>query len=183
MPEENGVIIERSVSFSELQWPAESVLVSEEYFNRCYQDMRGFTWDDACRTLKLEKEIVARGAGDLSTAMESMSDSEIASLYDLDLGVASAVVALSAAKCAPVSSCNGAPGHNEAYPLVAFYCRKDRARDILKAAEVADCGLYNGDSGVLVVYARNVQMLMSFAEALTSRKHSLARLSKPRRVR
>lgn len=183
MLRESEVPIERSVNPAELGWSSETALASKEYFNRCYQDMRGLTWDDASRVLMLEQEIIARCAGDLSAASESISDGESASLYDLDLGVAAAVAALSAAKCAPISSCNGSPGHNEAYPLVAFYCRKGRVRDIVKVAELTDCGLHNGDSGTLVVYAGNVQRLMNFAQALIERRNRLALLSRPQRAR
>jgi hypothetical protein len=183
MQEDDEVLIERSVSVGELGWPSEMELAEEDCFNRGYQDLRGLTWDDASRVLKLERGIITRGAGDLGVATESMSDSESGSLGDLDLGVAAVVVALSAAQCAPISSCNGSPGHNEAYPLVAFYCRKGRMRDILKVAELTDCGLHNGNSGTLVVYAGNVHRLMSFAEALIERRNRLALLSRPQRAR
>ncbi len=124
---------------------------SEDYFSRGYQDLRGLTWDEASRVLKLEREILARSTGDLRVTAESMSDSEIDSLGGLDLGVAAAVAALSAAQCAPISSCNGTPSHNEGYPLVAFYCRKGRVRDVLNVAERTNCGLLNRDLGARIL--------------------------------
>lgn len=183
MEEDNNVIIERSINLGELGWPAESALATEEYFVRSYQDMRGLTWDDAYETLKLEKELIDRYPGDLNDAEESMFETEkdISGLYGLDLGIASTVVALSAAGCAPIASCNGAPSHHEAYPLIAFYCRKGRVRDILKATEIAKCELCNGESGALVVYGENVGTLMEFAEVLFSLRESLKPLSRPDR--
>jgi len=175
--------IERLVDSGALGWPSEEELVEEDYFNRGYQDLRGLDWDDAREVLQLERVIIGRGSGDLTAATESMSDSECTRLGDLDLGVASAVVALSAAKCAPISSCNGSPGHNEMYPVVAFYCRKGRVRDVLKVAELTDCGLCNGDSGVLILHAGTVQKLLSFAEVLIERRDRLRPLSRPRLAR
>ncbi len=53
-------------------------------------------------------------------------------LFGLDIGVASAVIALSAARCIPCSSCNGGAyggSHQERHPVIAFYAenRADRA--------------------------------------------------------
>jgi len=181
MTKDNDIIIDRKVNLKELQWPAESALATEDYFVRGYQDMRGLTWDDVWETLKLERAIINRYPGDLSDAEESVFEKEedISCLCGLDLGIASTIVALSAAGCAPIASCNGAPGHHEAYPLIAFYCRKGRVRDILKATEIAKCGLYNGESGALVVYGENVGTLMEFAEVLFSLRESLKPLSRP----
>jgi len=145
--------------------------------------MRGLTWDDAYETLKLEKELIDRYPGDLNDAEETMFETEedVSGLYGLDLGIASTVVALSAAGCAPVASCNGAPGHHEAYSLVAFYCRKGRVKDILKATEISNCGLYNGESRALVAYGENVGTLMQFAEVLIALRESLKSPSRPDR--
>ncbi len=172
-------MIERSVDLTQLGWPPDSDLASEDHFVRGYTDMRGLTWDDACQALSLERELLRRGAGDLAATEEAVSDEELFDLYGLDIGVASSVAALSAANCAPIASCNGGEGHHECHPVVAFYCRKGRVRDILKAAELADCGLVNGDSGLLVLYAGHVDALMSFAEKLIGMRDSLKPLSRP----
>ena len=115
---------------------------------------------------------------------ELILDIEIANLNGeetyLDLGVGAAVFALSAANCAPISSCSGGPGHHEPYPLVAFYCRRGRVRSLLKAAELANCGLVNGAEGALVVYAEDVGGLLTFAETLVEMKDNLKPLNKPR---
>ena len=47
MREQDGVLIERSVNRDDLEWPPEAELAEERSFNRTYQDLRGFTWDEA----------------------------------------------------------------------------------------------------------------------------------------
>lgn len=175
---EDELVIERLVDHTQLGWPPDSELASEDHFVRGYTDMRGLTWDDAYQTLTVERELLLRGAGDPAAAEEAISDEEHFDLYGLDVGVASAVAALSAANCAPIASCNGGAGHHEFHPLVGFYCRKGRVRDILKAAQHADCGLVNGDSGVLVLYAGHVDALICFAEKLIEMRSSLKPLSR-----
>ena len=171
-------MIQRTVDPSLLEWPSESDLVEEDIFARGYIDVRGATWEDVCTMLEEERKTLAQPGGGVSPGIE------IANLNGeetyLDLGVGAAVFALSAANCAPISSCSGGPGHHERYPLVAFYCRKGRVRNLLKAAELADCGLVNGAEGALVVYAEHVEGLLSFAEKLVETKDSWKLLSKPR---
>lgn len=177
---EDELVIERFVDLTQLGWPPDSDLASEDHFVRGYIDMRGLTWDDANEALNLERELLACGAGNLAAAEEAVSDEEQFDLYGLDVGVASSVAALSAANCTQIASCNGGVGHHESHPLVAFYCRKGRVRDILKAAELAGCGLVNGDSGLLVLYAVHVDAFMCFAEKLIEMRDSLKPLSRPR---
>ncbi len=104
---EDELRIERSVDPARLNWPPDSWLASEDYFVRGYADMRGLTWSDACETLRLEQGLLVRAAGDPVAAEEVISDEERFDLDGLDLGVASSVVALSAAGCAPIASCSG----------------------------------------------------------------------------
>jgi hypothetical protein len=90
-------------------------------------------------------------------------------LYGLDLGVASSVVALSAAHCIPFSSCNaGTFGgyHHEDYPLVAFYARPPALDLLLACAEKAGIGLVAENTGELVAYAADVLHMRAFANAL-----------------
>ena len=176
---EEEFLIERSIEPSQLDWPPESDLASEENFVRGYKDMRGFSWEDACETLKVERDILVRVAGDLSAAEESLTGDEWCALRGLDVGVASAVVALSAANCAPFSSCNGEVGHHEVHPCIGFYCRKGRVPNLLKAAEIACCGLTIGEAGFVVLYARSVAPLLRFAERLIGMRNQLQRLSRP----
>ena len=100
-------------------------------------------------------------------------------LYGLDLGVAGAVAALSAARCIPFSSCNGGAfggRHLELYPLVAFYAREAHLQALLTAAEEAGCGLENGNNGCLVVFAGDVEALPNFATALIKRSSAFRAL-------
>ena len=176
---EEDFLIEQSVEPSRLDWPPESDLASEESFVRGYVDLRGLTWEDACEALKLERDILVREAGDLSAVEESLSGEEYCALYGLDVGVAAAVVALSAANCAPFASCSGGVGHHEAHPCIGFYCRKGRVRNLLKAAESARCGLGDGEYGFLVLYAQSVAPLLLFADKLIGMKDQLKPLSRP----
>ena len=176
---EEEFLIEQSVEPSGLDWPLESDLASDESFVRGYIDLRGLTWEDACETLRLERDTLVREAGDISAVEESLSDEEYCAIHGLDIGVAAAVVALSAANCAPFSSCNGGVGHHEAHPCIGFYCRKGRVRTLLKAAEIAGCGLANGEYGFLVLYAQSVAPLLLFAEKLIGMKDQLKPLSRP----
>lgn len=173
------LLIEQSIDPSLLAWPSESDLASEEHFVRGYMDLRGFTWEDACETLTLERDILVRATGDLSVAGESLSDDEYYALYGLDVGVAAAVVALSAANCAPFTSCNGGAGHQEAHPCIGLYCRKGRVRNLLKAAEFARCGLASRESGIVVLYAESVAPLLLFADKLIAMRDKLKPLSRP----
>ena len=173
---EEEFLIERTIAPAQLSWPPESNLASEDYFVRGYMDMRGLNWEDASGALEMERGILARVAGDLSVAEETMCDEERFEFGGLDVGVSSAVVALSAADCAPISSCNGGAGHHEAYACIAFYCRKGRLRDLLKAAELAGCGLESGEAGRVVLYAENVAPLLLFAEKLIEMRNQLERL-------
>ncbi len=56
-------------------------------------------------------------------------------------------------------------------------------RDILKAAELAGCGLVDGESGTLILYAGHVDALMCFAEKLIEMRVRLKPLSRPRSCR
>ena len=165
--------IKRSIEPDQLSWPPESNLATDDYFVRGYGDMRGETWGDASETLEMEREFLALMLGDLSAAEAALCAEDRFELNGLDLGVASAVVALSAANCAPIASCNGGAGHHEDYPCVAFYCPKVRLPDLLKAAALTGCGLESGGSGRVLLYADNVEPLLLFAEKLIEMRDQL----------
>lgn len=170
-------MIQRIVDQSLLEWPSESDLVEQEMFVRGYIDVCGATWEDVYTVLEEEREALAQPGDGVNPGIEVVNlNGEEAYL---DLGVGAAVLALSAAGCAPISSCSGGPGHHEPHPLVAFHCRKGRVRNLLKAAELADCGLVNG-VGNLILYAEHVNSLLCFAEILIEMKDSLKPLSKRR---
>ena len=154
MPEDGShVAIERSVNASRLTWPSPTDLGG---YTRGYVDLRGLSWRNVREAIELEKEVLSRFDWNTDAAQEHFSeDDSFKTFYGLDLGIASAVLTLSAAKCAPVSSCSDGMRHLEAYPLVAFFTRKPRVPDLLEVAEEAGCGLVNADSGDLVIlYSR-----------------------------
>ncbi len=180
MSSDEKVEIERQVDLGALEWPARDSLVSEsESYHRAYQDMRRFSWKDAQEVLKIEEAILQRlgDAVDHEDINDRISDEEWEDLYSLDLGVASTVLALSAARCIPITSCNGGPGHLEGHPLTAFYCRPGRVPDLLEATAEAGCGLTNTWGGMLMVYANSVRDMVSFARALIARRRYLRKLN------
>ena len=170
-------MIQRTIDPSLLEWPSESDLVEEDIFARGYIDVRGAIWEDVCTMLEEERKALAQPGDGVNPGIE-ITNLNGEETY-LDLGVGAAVFALSAANCAPISSCSGGPGHHERYPLIAFYCRKGRVRNLLKVAELANCGLVNGVEGGLVVYAEDVGGLLTFAETLVEMKDNLKPLSRP----
>ena len=93
-------------------------------------------------------------------------------IYGLDIGVASTVVALSAARCIPFSSCNGGAfggSHHEFHPVVAFFSRRQTAPLLLECAEETNSGLVSENTGNLVVYADDIRNIRAFACALIAR--------------
>jgi hypothetical protein len=144
--------------------------------NRTYVDMQRFSWADAKRVTVLEQEFMARivSIADTDPASEALEDEILEGeryLYGLDLGVASTVVALSAARCIPFSSCNAATfggHHQEKYPLVAFYARAQMIDLLIASAEEAEIGLQ--DNGYLVAYADDLRKLGQFSRSLISRR-------------
>jgi hypothetical protein len=92
-------------------------------------------------------------------------------LMGLDIGVASSVVALSAARCIPFSSCNGGSlggHHHEAFPLVSFFAKVEWISVIVEAAEEANAGVSNSGNAV-VVYAQ-LQDMLTLARGLIARR-------------
>ena len=168
-------------SLAELS-PAEASEAEEQGYlagNRSYRDLRGSGWEDVRRALDLERALVDRiEAADDPAAAESEFDElrlqaldPIEELCGLDVGIASAVLAISALGAIPVSSCNGGcfgGPHQARHPYVAFYLPKDRAARVLDLAEAADIGLFVGQDGIAQVYGRAIRDLLRFA-ALASR--------------
>lgn len=155
---------------------AEADAASDDGFlrgNSRYEEHRGWGWADVRAALKVEAAIIEQiaRAEDASTAeatFEEQRDLEgegAAALWGLDVGVASAVIALSSLGAAPFISCNaGSFGgtHPASKPYVAFYLGAASPHLLLALAEVADVGLEVVD-GVLCLYARTVLDLLQFA--------------------
>ena len=174
-----AVEILRAVSAEGLRWPKPSEAANERNLgcNRSYVDLRGCSWPQFDRVFELESQLIARlmAASDRAEEYNAIEDElyeDDEGLLGLDIGVASAVVALSAAGAIPFSSCNaGAYGgsHHEEHPLVAFFAKPKQLVFLLEAAEEAGVGLEGDSSGAVVLYADDIRNMPKFASALERR--------------
>jgi hypothetical protein len=187
------VEIVREFDLSKLGWPEPGEATDDSGLgcNRLYLDLRRLSWAEAKRVFALEGELIARieAAEDTDAEYEAIEDELYESdvhLFGLDLGVASTVVSLSAARCLPFSSCNaGAFGgrHQEAYPVVAFYTRPQMVDLLLASAAAAEIGLEGGCYGYVVAYADHIYEFRRFAESLINKRSSFRAIRTPRRPR
>lgn len=164
------------IATAHLYWPSEEEACDETGLgcNHDYMDLRDLDWSDAARVFALESELILRI--ERSCDPESESDrilEELADtpddLHSLDIGVASCVVALSAAGCVPFTSCNaGAFGgiHGAPYPLVGFFAQKNAIDPIRSSCQRASIGLAVGDIGNLAAYASDIRRMRRFADVL-----------------
>jgi len=150
--------------------------------NQMYQDLRGYAWGDVAAAVGIERGFIARlqAADDLDDEAQRIDDERLDcfepsdGLWELDIGVAAATIALSALGATPVGSCNagGFGGHHQArYPYVAFYVDAGAADLILALARAADVGLRGDETGLAQIYGAGDLDLLRFAEtALTSQR-------------
>lgn len=178
--------VERTASPSNLYWP-----VGEEAdddgglaCNRQYADFRGMSWQDLDDTLKEELQLLERllTQDDPEGAYEEEVEEsdEPWPLYGLDVGVASTVVALSAAGCTPATSCHGGAlgrPHLECHPLAVFCAKPEQLALLLRATEAADVGLTNIQGGYLLVYSGDLRKMMDFANRLGALRYEFDALS------
>jgi hypothetical protein len=165
----------RSIDPSALVWPSERE-ASEglRCDNHSYIDFRGFSWNDARRILAFEEELVNRikAAEDPEAARNEIMDElyeDDEGLFGMDIGVASAVVALSAGECIPFTSCNGGyygDHHLEHYPLVGCYVRPDKISSLMNAAIEADVSMTNDENGAVFVYTSEISGIVAFARSM-----------------
>ena len=179
--------IERSVNLEALGWPDRGTAGQDGLrCNRAYIDLRGLSWGQVQEVLDLEKRLVGilqvegdfkHNLAQVNHELEELYEDAEEGLFGLDLGVASSVVALSAARCIPFSSCNGGvfgDHHEETYPLVSFFVRPACVPLLLDIATESRVGIYNSDDGA-VVYGEILDML-SFAEHMYARQTSFNQL-------
>lgn len=143
--------------------------------NAMYQDLAACDWDDVADTLSAERDFIERlqGAADLDEAAEAIEEERLEmagadELWNLDVGVAAATIALSALGAIPVSSCNagGFGGHHQAhYPYVAFYIGPESLNAVSSLAAQAGVGLLVDEGGIAQVYGDTDLALLRFAEA------------------
>lgn len=182
------VEIIRKIDEQHLGWPGRGEADDDSGLgcNRMYIDLRRMSWKEARRVFALEGDLIARieSAADPVHEYEVLEDEFVdgeEDIWGLDLGVASAVVAISAAKCVPFSSCNGGAfggEHHEVYPLVAFYAPVQAVGLLIASAEEADIGLEGNDH--LVAYANDVRRMRAFAESIIRKRRQFAAIRTPR---
>ena len=147
--------IERQIDREKLAWPGDEAPSEEEFEgNALYSDLRDLGWNDVAeRALAERAAIAAYLAGEISvseTGCDDVPDSDDdfddfadQGIRNVDLGVASAVAALSAVGCIPFTSCNaGSLGgaHSAPYPIVRFFAPREIAGELLDSAEEAGVG-------------------------------------------
>ena len=135
------------------------------------------------RVFEIERAVlerIARSAGpeeEYNSIEYDLLDS--GRIFGLDVGVASTVVALPAARCVPFSSCNGGAfggSHYEGHPVVGFFGRPEMAELLLHCARESDAGLRDDYFGVLVVCADDIRKMRMFADAVIRRRASFRQL-------
>lgn len=150
--------------------------------NAMFQDLSGCTRDEAAAAVAGEAELVGRltAADDLDAEADQIDEEraeafeDIDALWNLDVGVIGAVIALSALGCAPIGSCNagGFGGHHQAqHPYVAFYLPAAAVAEVLGLAEAVGAGLIIDADGLAQLYSDRDLGLSQFA-ALAVARHS-----------
>lgn len=128
--------IRRDIALDDLRalWEADAEQAVEEGLegNQEYSDLRGLTIDDLQLVLREEERWPngireSAAPADVEERLINLRGTAFnpgKELWGLDLGVASAVVALSSLGACPVSSCNGGAfglGHQAGYAYVSFF--------------------------------------------------------------
>lgn len=170
----------REVSAGGLHWPVGHKVEDDSGLggNRDYYNLRGLGWADVSSVRVEEDDLIARliAAEDSVEEYEAIEEEwceEPGSMMGLDVGVAAATAALSAAGCTPYASCNGGAfgdSHHESHPLVAFYARAQHVPILMSVAERTDCGLERTDDGGLLLYAQDIRNLPRFAAVMIERQ-------------
>jgi hypothetical protein len=153
--------------------------------NQMYQNLRGYSWGDVAAAVEIERRFIARlqAADDVDNEAQQIDDERLDcfepsdGLWDLDIGVAAATIALSALGATPVGSCNagGFGGHHQAqYPYVAFYLDAGAAELTLALARAAGIGLRGDETGPAQIYGAGDLDLLRFAETALSSQGSNA---------
>lgn len=183
------ISIERNVRAEWLRWPAAEQAADDSGLggNRDYYDLRGMSWSEVTDVHMAERKLMERieHAEDPDEEHELieeelLQDPEL--MMGLDIGIASTVAALSAARCVPFASCNGGAfgqSHHESHPLVAFCARPQHLPLLMEAAGRAGVGLESDEAGQLIVYAADIRCMTIFAAALLDASHLFDALTFP----
>jgi len=182
------VDIVREISPEQLEWPNRGEAQTDYGLgcNREYTDLRGLSWSEARRVHDVEATLIKRidNSTDPEFELEAMYEQlyeDDVCLFGLDIGVASTVIALSAARCVPCVSCNGGAfgdRHYETIPLVVFYARPKMASLLLVCAEEAGVGLTMAFGGTLMVFSDDIRDMRLFADRLIQSRSKFRKATK-----
>jgi hypothetical protein len=163
--------------------------------NLMYEDISGTAWPEVEAVILQEDELI-RAAAEAATDGDDFDrlvnyeleqrypgdDFDVGPLSEfagLDVGVMSAVAALSAAGCVTTTSCRGHRRHGEPSPLVRFATDEERLPVVQAAASNANCGLLLDEDGMLQLYAANVLALVEFARQMLQRRQAFDAIQTP----
>ena len=173
-------VIEQNLDIARLAELSETAAVEADesgYLagNQMYQDLRGYGWLDVAHTLEVERRLIAQlqGSADLEAEAARIDDERLdcfepsEGLWGLDIGVASATIALSALGAIPVGSCNagGFGGHHQGpYPYVSFFLGGALPEFVVSISRAANVGLRSDADGLAQIFGGGDLDLLRFAE-------------------
>jgi hypothetical protein len=165
---------------TKLHWPGYEDLAelatNYSWGNFEFEDLTGTTWEDVQHALRSERNLVEEareqakpGATLVDLDIDALDDISVMELGPMDLGLASATLALNAVGCPTFDSC---AGHIDGFPYVLFWARPAWATLLVEAAKDAGIGLYHGNFNLVEISAHSYDLLafVRFAEALTTRR-------------
>jgi hypothetical protein len=169
------VVVRRAIDPRRLGWIEARRAASRRGLpaNRQYVDLRGFRLCDLDAVLEEERAgfRALEAAGFSQSAVDALDERQRSAsiLRIVDFGMGSAVVALSALGCVPVSSCRGnslgARRHAHPAPMVTFYARRLHLAALSAAVAEADIYIVN-NGAALEAYAEDLRKMPRFALAL-----------------
>lgn len=170
-----NVIPCRRVDLRQLGWLSGKRALTRSNFpaNYAYVDLRGLSLADLERALDDEGRAYAllEAAHFDQRSIDEIDRQRATSSFIpmLDFGIVSAVVAISALGCVPVTSCRGPTlgtrRHQQPAPMIVFYARRAQISALLEAVERADCQIVNNGAKV-EIYADDVRKMRGFALAM-----------------
>lgn len=182
IPRAFDVEVRWDIATERLLWPSPDELNDPDATlagNHQYQDLRDATWGQVTAIAERERAYIDR----IVTAERPQQEAELLlgelddaadendeyPLLGLDLGVAAAVIALSAMGQIPAASCNGGAFggvHRGEHPYVAFYARPSSVELLVDLAREAGAGM-SDRHGLALLYGQTVFALQAFALVAT----------------
>lgn len=170
-----NVVLCRTLDLRRLGWISGRRASTRANFsaNFEYVDLRGLSLADLERALDEERRAygLLEAAGFDQRSIDEVDRQRATSPFipTLDFGVVSAVVAISALGCVPVTSCRGPTlgrrRHQQPAPMIVFYARRTHIPALLEGVERADCQIVNNGAKV-EIYADDVRKMWRFALAM-----------------